>query len=183
MRRLTIDWAKLLYFAPMPQNKFQKAVFLDRDGVINHDPGDYTKSVDEFTVLPGVVESMLKWQQDGFGLIVITNQGGLAKGLYTEDDLHAMHQYFQGICALQGVVVDAFYYCPHHSDFHKCLCRKPGSLLIEKALHHFQLNPQDCVMIGDKQRDMDAAAGAGVKGILIKTNAGLYPGLIDEPAA
>lgn len=157
----------------------QKAVFLDRDGVLNEDPGDYTFKTEEFKVLHGVFESLKSWKEDGYALIVITNQGGIDKKLYDFDDVEAVHQYFQGMCILHGFVIDDFYYCPHHIHASgKCLCRKPGSLMIEKALHKYKLDPANCVMIGDKQRDMDAAAGAGVKGILIQTNQGLHPDLI-----
>ena len=94
----------------------RKALFLDRDGVINHDPGDYTKSLAEFQVLPGVVETLKDWYDAGYLLIVVTNQGGLAKGLYQEADVHAMHQYFQGLCVKSGFSVAHFYFCPHHPD-------------------------------------------------------------------
>jgi D-glycero-D-manno-heptose 1,7-bisphosphate phosphatase len=150
----------------------RKALFLDRDGVINHDPGDYTKSLSEFVVLPGVVETLKAWHEMGFLLIVVTNQGGLAKGLYDESDVHAMHQYFQGLCVQAGFSVAEFYFCPHHPDFNgRCLCRKPGSLMVEKGLHQFGLDPELCWIIGDKQRDLDAAAAAGVGGTRIETNA------------
>jgi D-glycero-D-manno-heptose 1,7-bisphosphate phosphatase len=149
----------------------RKALFLDRDGVINHDPGDYTKSLAEFVVLPGVIPTLKAWHEAGFLLIVVTNQGGLAKGLYTEDDVHAMHQYFQGLCVEAGFSVAHFYLCPHHPDYNgRCLCRKPGSLMVEKGLHRFGLDPEECLIIGDKQRDLDAAKAAGVDGVKIETN-------------
>jgi len=158
----------------MSERKFEKAIFLDRDGVINADPGNYTCSVEEFDILPNTLERLKNFYDLGYGLIVITNQGGMAKGLFTESDVYAMHQYLQGECVLRGFSIDAFYFCTHYPVFTgKCLCRKPGSLMVEKALHHFQLKPENCVMIGDKQRDMDAAAGAGVKGLLVETNAGI----------
>lgn len=144
---------------------FEKAIFLDRDGVINHDPGRYTTSLEEFTLLPGILEKMHQWYQEGYGLVVITNQGGIAKGLYGMQEVESMHQWLQGECIKRGFAIDAFYYCPHHPDFTgNCLCRKPGSLMVEKALHAFRLKPENCLMIGDKQRDLDAAAGAGVRG-------------------
>jgi D-glycero-D-manno-heptose 1,7-bisphosphate phosphatase len=153
---------------------FEKAIFLDRDGVINHDPGDYTTSLSEFDVLPGTIETLKKWFDEGYGLIVITNQGGIDKDLYTEDTVTAMHQYLQGLCNLEGFAIDAFYYCVHHPEISgKCLCRKPGSLMVEKALHRFRLQPKNCVMIGDRERDVLAAEGAGVKGIQIDVNTGL----------
>lgn len=150
----------------------RKALFLDRDGVINHDPGDYTKSLAEFTVLPGVIDTLKVWHDLGYLLIVVTNQGGLAKGLYEESDVHAMHQYFQGLCVQAGFSIAHFYFCPHHPDYNgRCLCRKPGSLMIEKGLHKFGLSADACLIVGDKQRDLDAAAAAGVDGVLIDTNA------------
>ncbi len=150
----------------------RKALFLDRDGVINHDPGDYTKSLAEFTVLPGVIDTLKVWHDLGYLLIVVTNQGGLAKGLYEEADVHAMHQYFQGLCVQAGFSIAHFYFCPHHPDYNgRCLCRKPGSLMIEKGLHKFGLSAESCLIVGDKQRDLDAAAAAGVDGVLIDTNA------------
>ena len=153
---------------------FEKAVFLDRDGVINHDPDNYTTSLQEFDVLPGNISVMKHWYDLGYGLIIITNQGGIDKDLYNESAVTAMHQYLQGLCNKAGFAIDAFYYCMHHPDFSgKCLCRKPGSLMVEKALHRFSLNPKNCVMIGDRDRDVLAAEGAGVRGILVEVNAGL----------
>ncbi len=156
------------------QTNQNKAVFLDRDGVINHDPGDYTKSVSEFEILPGVLDTLKEWYQLGYKLIVITNQGGLAKGLYTVDDVEAMHQYFQGNCVMHGFEIEAFYYCLHHEAHNgKCLCRKPGSLMIEKALHRYQINPSLSIMFGDRDRDIVCAENAGVKGFKINTNSSI----------
>lgn len=148
-----------------------KAVFLDRDGVINHDPGDYTKSVDEFVILPNFLSRAKQWYDLGYLLIVITNQGGIAKGLYESDHVEAMHQYLQGKCIEAGFRIHEFYYCPHHETYSgKCLCRKPGSLLVEKALHRNKINPEKSIFFGDKQRDIDCATKAGVKGVLINVN-------------
>ncbi|MFN5889357.1 MAG: D-glycero-alpha-D-manno-heptose-1,7-bisphosphate 7-phosphatase [Bacteroidota bacterium] len=153
---------------------YKKALFLDRDGVINHDPGDYTKSLAEFELLPGVIDTLKSWHSNGFLLIVITNQGGLDKQLYQPHDVHAMHQYLQGLCIANGFRITDFYFCPHHPDFSgKCLCRKPGSLMIEKALHQYDINPIQSLMIGDRERDVLAAQGAGVKGIQIPTNSAI----------
>lgn len=163
----------------MQKAKWEKAVFLDRDGVINYDSGTYTFKIDGFAILPGVLECLAQWKSEGFGLMVFTNQAGISKSLYSKSDVDALHQYLQGMCNLHGFAIDAFYFCPHHEDYSgKCLCRKPGSLMLEKALHAFALKPENCVMIGDKPRDVDAAAKAGVKGVLIETNAGLNPNLV-----
>jgi len=159
----------------------EKVIFLDRDGVINHEPGNYTWEPEKFVPLPGVMETLKIWKQQGYGLIVITNQGGIARGLYTENDIFAVHQYFQGLCNLHGFFIDDFYFCPHHENYSgRCLCRKPGSLMLEKAIHKYGVDPMNCLMIGDKPRDMEAAAGAGVKGILVEINQGLYPELLDR---
>ncbi len=160
---------------------YKKALFLDRDGIINHDPGDYTKSLSEFEVLPGVIETLHSWFQHGYQLIVITNQGGLDKKLYSGDEVRAMHQYLQGLCIARGFKIADFYFCPHHPDYSgKCLCRKPGSLMVEKALHRHRINPQKSLIIGDRERDVEAAQGAGVKGIQIPTNSPI-PRMEDLP--
>src|SRR5688572_24084812 len=101
----------------MRKAKLEKAIFLDRDGVLNHEPGDYTYRTSTFHPLPGVLDTLKIWQQKGFGLIVITNQGGIARGLYTHSDVDAVHQYFQGLCNLHGLHIDGFYYCPHHENY------------------------------------------------------------------
>jgi D-glycero-D-manno-heptose 1,7-bisphosphate phosphatase len=148
-----------------------KALFLDRDGVINFDPGDYTKSLAEFELLPHFLEHAKTWYDSGYLLIVITNQGGIAKGLYSAQAVQAMHQYLQGKCIEAGFRIAAFYFCPHHENYSgRCLCRKPGSLMVEKALHKFRLDPKQCYFIGDKERDMHCAEMAEVKGIKINEN-------------
>jgi D-glycero-D-manno-heptose 1,7-bisphosphate phosphatase len=147
-----------------------KALFLDRDGVINHDPGDYTMSVEEFIILPTVVEALKIAQDKGFLIIVVTNQGGLAKGLYTESEVHAMHQKLRDTCQKSGVEITHIYYSPHHPDFGNSLTRKPESLLLERAIAKYRIDPSKSLMIGDRDRDVECARRVGVKGILIKTN-------------
>lgn len=150
-----------------------KAVFLDRDGVINHDPGAYTMHVSEFHILPTVMETLKEWNQRGYKLILITNQGGIAKGLYTHDDVAEIHAYFLEECRKAGVKVDDIFYSPHHDDYGSSMTRKPGSLMIERAIHRHQVDPSLSYMIGDKQRDLDAGDKAGLQGILIEPNAPL----------
>ena len=153
-----------------------KAVFLDRDGVINHDPGDYTQTVQDFHVLPHFLTQAKKWFDRGYCLIVITNQGGIAKGLYTAEAVHAMHQYLQGRCIEAGFRIHDFYFCPHHEAYSgACLCRKPGSLMVEKALHTYQIDPLLSFFFGDKDRDIQCADAAGVRGIKMDVN-GRLPG-------
>jgi len=151
----------------------RKAVFLDRDGVINHDPGEYTKSASEFQFLTGIFETLRIINDRGFELVVITNQGGIAKGLYSLDDFYAIDAKMHAGFRENNVRVLETFFCPHHPDFGKCLCRKPHSLLVQKALGKHYLSASDSVMVGDKERDVQCAEGAGVRGVLIPTNAPL----------
>lgn len=150
-----------------------KAIFLDRDGVINHDPGDYTKHLREFTILPDLWNALEVFQERGYLLILITNQGGIAKGLYTHEDVAEIHEYLLSEAKRNGIKITDIYYSPHHDDFGKSLSRKPGSLMIERALAKHDIDPSQSYMIGDKQRDCDAGEKVGVQGVLIPTNAPL----------
>lgn len=150
-----------------------KAVFLDRDGVVNHDPGDYTRSLDEFHVLPTVYEALKQLQDAGFLLVLITNQGGIAKGLYTHEHVHEIHRFFRNACAVHGIQLTDIYYSPHHPDFGESLSRKPGGLMIEKACARYRIAPEKSWMIGDKARDIEAGHKAGVPGIQIPVNSDL----------
>jgi D-glycero-D-manno-heptose 1,7-bisphosphate phosphatase len=150
-----------------------KAVLLDRDGVINHDPGDYTKSWEEFTFNPGVFESLRKFQAAGYILVIITNQGGIAKKLYTQNDYEFLTGKMRAAFEDEGLKISAVFHSPHHDSTGRSLTRKPGSLMVERALHRFNLNPADCYMIGDKERDIFAAEQVGVPGIQIPVNGSL----------
>lgn len=155
----------------MSTKVLNKAIFLDRDGVLNHDPGDYTKSVNEFSFLPDVPQVLKVWQDKGYKLIVITNQAGIAKGLYTHNDVNEIHAFLRAELAKFKVELTDVFYSPYHEKYSKSLSRKPGSLMIEKALHLHNIDASSSYMIGDKERDLEAARGAGVEqGILIETN-------------
>lgn len=157
-----------------------KAVFLDRDGVINHDPGDYTTSWDEFTFLPGIEDFLKKRQDEGYLLILITNQGGVAKGLYSIDTVEEIHSKMTDHFKSRGVELNEIYYSPYHEVRTRSLSRKPGSIMVEKALARFNIDPELSVMIGDKQRDIDCAAAAGVGGLLVPVNSNLNEILSDD---
>lgn len=148
----------------------KKAIFLDRDGVINRERGDYTWRWQDFEILPGVVEGLKSLQDKGYLLIVITNQAGIAKNLYTKEDVESLHNQLSQELTKSGVELTEIYYCPHHTDFGKCLCRKPGSLLVEKAIARFNVDAKTSIFIGDKPRDIEAAERAGVKGVLVEAN-------------
>ena len=150
-----------------------KAIFLDRDGVINRERGDYTWLLEDFIINDGVMEALLAFQERGYRLFVVSNQGGIAKGLYKKEQTEYLHLHLRRVLENNGVLLEEIYYCPHHPSVTNCLCRKPGSQMIEKALARFKLDASKCVFIGDAQRDADAAQAAGVRGIIIPANSDL----------
>jgi D-glycero-D-manno-heptose 1,7-bisphosphate phosphatase len=148
-----------------------KAIFLDRDGIINVEIGDYIKYFEDFTLIQQLGESLKVLKDKGYVFVVVTNQGGLAKKLYDEQELDKMHEFLIAEMNKFGVHFEEIYYCPHHPDYNgKCLCRKPGSLLVEKAIARFNIDASKSYFVGDKQRDIDAGNAVGVKGILVESN-------------
>jgi D-glycero-D-manno-heptose 1,7-bisphosphate phosphatase len=158
----------------------QKAIFLDRDGVINSDVGHYYifKSED-FVLNEGLVEALQKWRHDGFIFIVISNQGGIARGNYTKQDVEKVHAKFLELMSDNNIHINDIYYCPHHNEVEKCLCRKPDSLMIEKAVARYAINISQSYLIGDNQKDVDAAAKVGLRGIKVTSNQNLLT-IIDQ---
>lgn len=149
----------------------KKALILDRDGIINRELGDYVTHPDDFILNPGIAAAIKYANEKGCPVIVITNQGGIAKGLYDEKILEQIHEKMNLLLQNDGAKIDAIYYCPHHPDINGvCLCRKPGSLLIEKAMKHYNIDPYASIMLGDRDRDLEAAAACGIKGFLIEDN-------------
>lgn len=150
-----------------------KAIFLDRDGVINREIGRYVMNSDEFEILPTVLQSMNLLSSKGFLLIIITNQGGIAKGLYSHQDLKLIHQKLLDECARYGVKITDIYYSPHHEITGKSLSRKPGSLMLERALSKYNIDPKSSYMIGDSVRDIEAAKKVNIPGVKIESNSPL----------
>ena len=147
-----------------------KAVFLDRDGVLNQEMGDYVCRVEDFHILDNF-DALKTLQDKGYLLIVATNQGGLAKGWYTEDELGKMHSVLKDIYKKGGVEFTDIYYCPHHPDFTgNCDCRKPKPGLLLRAIEKYNIDPATSYFIGDRERDVEAGTAAGVKGILINSD-------------
>ncbi|GHA77660.1 D-glycero-alpha-D-manno-heptose-1,7-bisphosphate 7-phosphatase [Pontibacter akesuensis] len=142
----------------------QKCVFLDRDGVLNRERGNYTYTLEDFEVLPRVPKALKLLKRNGYLLVVVTNQAGIAKGLYKGSDVAACHQKLQDSC--EGLI-DAIYYAPNHPDFSASLSRKPDSLMLEKAIAKYNLDPAASWMVGDSLRDLEAATKVGVRGILV----------------
>lgn len=146
-----------------------KAIFLDRDGVLNHEIYDYICRLEDFEVLTYQIPVLKKLYDEGYLLIVITNQGGIALNRYTEEQLAEMHQVLFDEFEKQGAKITHAYHCPHHPTVSEpCQCRKPLSGMLLEAIATYDIDPALSVMIGDKPRDVAAAEGAGVKGILIE---------------
>jgi D-glycero-D-manno-heptose 1,7-bisphosphate phosphatase len=150
--------------------KTNKAVFLDRDGVINRETGNYVFMPDDFDLNEGITDALAMLRDRGFILIVISNQGGIARGLYTHSHVHKIHDILTKKLSVQNIKLTEIYYCPHYPATGRCLCRKPGSILLEKAISRFKIDPALSWMIGDKESDIEAARRSGVKGILVKSN-------------
>jgi D-glycero-D-manno-heptose 1,7-bisphosphate phosphatase len=152
-----------------------KAVFLDRDGVINDGSLYYTYKVEDFVINEGVFNGLKVLKNAGFTLIVITNQGGIAKGIYTIEDVTKVHDFMSDTLEKQGITLDGIYFCPHHSDISACECRKPGTLMIEKAITKYNIDRTISYMIGDNEKDIVAASKAGLKPIKIDKNENIEP--------
>lgn len=148
----------------------QRAIFFDRDGVLNREIGDYVCKIEDFEILPDSVACIQLAHAHGFKVIIVTNQGGIDKDLYSVEELAQFHQKLIDACEAAGTWIDDIYFCAHHPVKGKCLCRKPESLMLEKALAKHHLDPKQCLMIGDTERDMKAAESAGVRGLLIQPN-------------
>lgn len=141
-----------------------RCVFLDRDGVINKDNPNYTFLVKAFEILPGVVEGLLNLKAAGFKLVVITNQSGIAQGIYSIQQMKECHQFFQQQC---GGIIDAFYFSPYHPSVTDSLLRKPGTLMFEKAIARFSVDVEKSWMVGDRGRDLIPAKKLGIKTIQV----------------
>lgn len=145
-----------------------KAIFLDRDGVLNHEIYDYITKIEDFEVLEYQIPTLKRFYDEGYLLIVITNQGGIALQRYTESTLNEMHEILFRKFKDQGAEIAHAYYCPHHPTVGgECDCRKPKPGMLLEAIAKYDIDPELSLMIGDKPRDIEAANGAGVRGMLI----------------
>jgi D-glycero-D-manno-heptose 1,7-bisphosphate phosphatase len=160
--------------------KENKIVFIDRDGVINNVKGYYyVWEKEKFHINPSVKAFLKVLNEAGYLLVLISNQGGIAKGLYGYTDTDALHEHLKKELAKEGIELAEAYYCPHHPDHGKCLCRKPLPLMIEKGLARFRANAGQSWMIGDAPRDIEAGKAAGVHTIKVEQNQDLMP-LLDK---
>jgi len=147
-----------------------KAVFLDRDGVINNGDLYYTYRKEDFIFNNDLFEALRILKQHNFLLIVITNQGGIAKGIYSKTDVDKLHRYMINELKKEQIEINEVYYCPHHDQIEKCICRKPDSGNIEKAIARFNIDRKQSFLIGDGQRDIEAGEKAGLNCFKTKKN-------------
>lgn len=150
-----------------------KGLYLDRDGVINRELGTHTTRLEDFEILPGVPEAIAAANAAGWMVVVITNQSGIDLGLYDHEVVERMHHYLHDMLRQHGTSVAEVFYCPHHPQHGRCLCRKPGSLLLQRAAARHGIDPALSVMIGDRERDVQAAEAIGARGILVQANTSL----------
>ena len=145
-----------------------RTVFLDRDGILNEKMPDhrYVTRWEEFRVLPGVPEAVRRLNEAGLRVVVVSNQRGIAKGLYTTADLEAMHAQFQRLLGREGARIDGFFICPHEEN--ECNCRKPLTGLFEQAVARFpEITAATSVIIGDSASDVEFGRRLGMKTILV----------------
>jgi D-glycero-D-manno-heptose 1,7-bisphosphate phosphatase len=144
-----------------------RAAFIDRDGVINADHG-YVHRIDEFELLPGVPRALARLRDAGFLLIVVTNQSGIARGLYTEAQYVAVTEHLHGLLAAEQVRLDAVYHCPHLPNAalaayrRECDCRKPAPGMILRGIAQFGIDAGRSLLFGDKPSDIAAGRAAGI---------------------
>lgn len=147
------------------RNSTQKrAVFLDRDGTLNYDPG-YIKKPSELILLPGVPEGLQQLAAQGYELIVVSNQSGIGRGLFSVKDLDAIHTYFNDLLRPHAIQIRSFEYCPHKPE-DRCSCRKPSPKLIQDVARRYSIDVSKSFMVGDRYRDLLSGSRAGCRGLV-----------------
>lgn len=157
-----------------------KAIFLDRDGVLlNNEHHYYIWKSDQMEFVEGVMDNLRMLQQKGFQLLIVSNQGGISRGLYSKSDIVKLHENMIHIFNANQITITDILFCPHHPENERCLCRKPQSLMIEKLIAKYDISVQESAMIGDSESDMTAAYAAHIRGIRIKSNTNMFPLIAD----
>ena len=161
----------------LPRHQRRPALFLDRDGVLNYDTG-YVGSAERFEWIDGAIETVRLANDLGYYVFVVTNQAGVARGFYGEEDVVALHHWVSAQLRGAGAWVDDFRYCPHHPDGSvaqyalACACRKPGPGLVERAVREFGIDPRQSFTVGDRWLDVALARTVGARGVLVRTGYG-----------
>jgi D,D-heptose 1,7-bisphosphate phosphatase len=157
-----------------------KAIFIDRDGVLNEDPG-FLHRLEDLRFYPGVVEALTRLAKTDYKIIIVTNQAGIGRGIFTEEEYLSFEKaYLRTLADLSAnqIRIDKVYFCPHHPDKglgkykQHCACRKPEPGMLLQARRDYDLDLSLCVMIGDKRSDIQAGQAAGCRTILVETGCG-----------
>jgi len=155
------------------------AIFFDRDGVLNEEVG-YLHEIEKFKWIDGAIDAIKFCNAQKLLAVVVTNQSGVARGFYTEDDVKKIHAFMQSELKKFGAHIDAFYYCPHHPEgnitaYKKvCDCRKPEPGLILRACRELEINPATSILIGDSERDIESGRRAGIGKLILFTSGNLF---------
>ena len=139
---------------------------MDRDGVLNRERGTYTYRLEDFEIIEGVPESLKQLKDAGYLLVVVTNQSGISKGLYTREDVKKCHEYLQEHC---NHLLDDLFMAPYHPTITASLSRKPDTWMIEKAIAKYQIDVSQSWMVGDSPTDIEAAKKIQVKTVQIES--------------
>jgi len=143
------------------------AVFLDRDGTINREVS-YLHRIQDFAFEENACQGIRRMKEKGYQIIIVTNQSGIGRGIYTQKDVEILHAYMKEELKKKGVTVDGIYLCPHTPE-ENCNCRKPGTALYEQAAREHRINLALSWMVGDRLRDIEAAKKLGSRGALVRT--------------
>ena len=150
-----------------------KLVVLDRDGTINHDSDQYIKSPAEWKPIKGSLEAIARLAQNGWRLVVATNQSGIGRGLFDMATLNAIHDAMHRAVHRAGGRIDAVFFCPH-ADASHCECRKPRPGMLLEVARRMNVDLAEVPMVGDSLRDLQAAAAAGARPVLVLTGKGQH---------
>ena len=155
----------------------KKCIFLDRDGNINVEV-DYLYKKEDFKFIDGADKAIKKFNELGYLVVVVTNQSGIARGYYSEEDVEKLHTHINEELAKIGAKVDAYYYCPHHPKVgldkyrKKCRCRKPELGMFLEAKKDFDIDFEQSIIVGDKMSDVESGIKLGMKSILVRSGHG-----------
>jgi len=155
----------------------KRAVFLDRDGTINVEVG-YLSDPDDLELIPGAARAIARLNDAGFLVLVVTNQSGVARGYFTEEDVHAVNRRMTEVLESHGARIDGIYYCPHHPEFggetyrKDCECRKPNTAMVKQAMDDFDIDISRSYIVGDHLGDVLLGVNAGARPIHVLTGHG-----------
>ena len=151
----------------------RKVVFLDRDGILNVERGEYTFKLEDVEIVDDLLASAKLFFNAAYEFIIISNQGGISRGIYTKEDVLAIDNILRETFVRNGMSILDSYYCPHHNDIENCLCRKPKSLLLERAIAKYKLKIENTIFIGDSPRDKEAGERLSIRSFQVEANSSI----------